>query len=381
MNTGRRQYLTDQPYICTILTVMKGAKHKVFGVLYKRLAKPFFFAQDPERVHDRMIALGSKLGRSKVLRVVIRGCFNHRDTRLTQRVLGIKFQNPIGLAAGFDKNAELTQVLPSVGFGFEEIGSITGEQCDGNAKPRLWRHKEHSSLRVNYGLKNDGAEEISRRLRKLDFNMPIGVSIAKTNCEATVGTQAGVEDYAKAYREMKGIGSYVTVNISCPNAFGGQPFTDPDKLEKLLETIDGMRDERPIFIKLSPNLSKEELDDIVAVARKYRIEGFISSNLLKGHDLGDGGIAGKMTKEKSNEQLRYLYANHGDEFVLMGCGGVFDAEDAYEKIKAGATLIQMITGMIYEGPQVIGEINRGLVDLLERDGYSNIAEAIGADHR
>lgn len=356
-------------------------KQKTLKFFYKNILKQIFFAIDPEKVHDHMMRAGKFLGRNSAARFLTKKVFSFSHESLEQDVLGIHFKNPIGLSAGFDKNAELTQILPSVGFGFEEIGSITGEWCEGNPKPRLWRHPEKESLRVYYGLKNNGCEEISTRLSQLTFETPIGVSIAKTNHASTVEVDDGIRDYIKAYKAFKGIGAYTTINISCPNAFGGQPFTDPRKLEMLLDEINRVRDKKPIFIKLSPDLTIEEINAIARIARDQGVNGLISSNLVKKHDLGLGGLSGKPVSKPSNQHLKFLYKNYRDDFVLIGCGGVFTAEDAYEKIKAGASLIQLITGMIFEGPQVIGEINKGLVELLKKDGYSNISEAVGADHR
>ena len=171
--------------------------------------------------------------------------FNYSNSVLEQTILGIKFKNPVGLAAGFEKNAELTQILPSVGFGFEEIGSITGEPCEGNPKPRLWRLPKSKALIVYYGLKNNGAEEVSKRLAGKNFSIPIGTSVAKTNNSQIVSTEAGIADYLKAYRLLSDIGAYTTINISCPNTSGGQPFTDPQKLEQLLQEISKLPKTKP----------------------------------------------------------------------------------------------------------------------------------------
>lgn len=324
------------------------------------------------------------MGNYAITRKIVKFAFYFRDKRLEQNILGIRFKNPVGLSAGFDKNAELTDILPAVGFGFAEVGSITGEPCEGNPKPRLWRIPTTKSLAVWFGLKNDGCEKIARRLMHKKFKIPIGISIAKTNCEATVHTQNGVEDYLKAYKTMRDIGAYDTINISCPNAFGGQPFTDKDKLERLLYAIMRVRSNKPIFLKLSPDLTTEQLDDIVGVAYEYNIDGFICSNLTKKENPGktsemQGGLSGKSVSKQSTEMLKYLYNATREDFILIGVGGIFSAADAYEKIKAGASLVQLITGMIYEGPHLINEINRGLVEFLERDGYKNISEAIGAE--
>jgi len=349
--------------------------------LYKRIAKPIFFRQDPEEVHDRMVKLGSRLGRSAFMRSIMSFFFEHRDGILSQDVLGIRFQNPIGLAAGFDKNAELTRVLPSVGFGFEEVGSVTGMPCEGNPKPRLWRHPELQSLRVYYGLKNDGCEKISKKLEGKTFDIPIGVSITKTNCKETADADVAIDDYVKAYKVFSTIGSYDTINISCPNAYGGQPFGDPERLGVLLGRINKCRAEKPIFLKLSPDFSLDEIHAIAVVAKKHNINGLICSNLKKKHDLGKGGLSGKPVASRAHEHLSYLYKTFPGEFVLVSCGGIFAGEDVYDRIRHGASLVQLITGMIYQGPQIIGQMNKTLARLLKEGGFNHIADAIGSAHR
>jgi len=361
-------------------------RNLIIHFFYNNIFKPLAFRKDPEEVHDRTSSIGKLLGSNPITRFLTKLMFFYSDPILEQEICGIKFNNPIGLAAGFDKNAELTQILPEVGFGFEEIGSITGEPCEGNPKPRLWRAKKSKSLLVYYGLKNDGAEAISRRLQNLNFKFPVGISIAKTNCELTADTNEGIKDYIKAYRAFENIGDYYTINISCPNAFGGQPFTDAPRLEMLMKAINNEKKTKPVFIKLSPDISYEELDSIIEICRKYKIDGIICSNLTKNRESKKildknlpetGGFSGKVQEDLSNNQIEYIFKKCGKEFVIIGCGGIFTAEDAYKKIKLGASLLQMITGMIYQGPQTIGEINRGLVDLLRKDGYKNISEAVG----
>jgi len=354
-------------------------RFKIIAAAYKYLVKPILFKMDPEFVHDRFVWLGKIAGYNLFLRWIIRIKFSYSHHILEQNVLGIHFRNPIGLAAGFDKNAQLTNILPDVGFGFEEIGSITGNVCAGNTGQRLWRFPERQSILVYYGLMNDGAKIIAKKLSGKKFRFPVGISIAKTNCQATVDTSSGIEDYIKAYRAFEGIGDYVTLNISCPNTFGGQPFTDPEKLERLLKTVDEYRQVKPIFIKMSPNIEQDLLESLVKVALDNGVDGFICSNLNKDHKEGKGGLSGKAVEALANEQLSQIYRLTNGKVPLIGCGGVFTAEDAYKKIRSGASLIQLITGMIFMGPQVIGQINQGLVELLKKDGFSNIQEAIGAD--
>ena len=364
---------------------------KFFKHTYRLILKPILFKFDPELIHDLFVRIGGLLGRFKFARRLTRQLFKYSHPALKQTVLGIDFPNPIGLAAGFDKDAQLMNILPEVGFGFEEIGSITGEPCPGNQGKRLWRMPKSKALRVFYGLKNKGAEATAARLSYQEFDYPLGVSIAKTNCPATVEPMAGIADYLKAFDLMKEIGDYMTINISCPNAFGGEPFTDPARLDQLLAGIDRIQTNKPIFLKIAVDLNKEELDQVIRVCDQHKISGFVVSNLTKQENRcqhpdeiptdSQGGISGLPVREPSNKQIGYLYRKCGDRYTIIGCGGIFSAEDAYEKIKLGASLVQLITGMIFKGPQLIGEINKGLVGLLRKDGYESISEAIGSAHK
>lgn len=360
--------------------------------LYKHILKPILFSFNPELIHDAFTLFGRCLGSNSISRLKVKILYHFEHPALKQTILGINFKNPVGLAAGFDKNARLTNILPEVGFGFEEIGSITGEPCAGNPKPRLWRLPKAKALLVYYGLKNDGAKKIVDRLRGKKFQFPIGVSIAKTNDKNTCTTEAGINDYKKALLAFveANIGDYFTINISCPNTFGGEPFTSPEKLNTLLATLDRVPTNKPIFIKIPCDISTDELDKLRAVTDNHRVHGFVIANLTKDktrteiHDDipegAKGGISGQPTFAPSNNLIRHLYKTAGGKYIIIGLGGIFSAGDAYEKIKAGASLVQLITGMIYEGPQLIGEINKGLVELLKKDGFENISEAVGSNY-
>src|SRR3989339_258326 len=238
-------------------------RNQLVGFLYQKIGKPIFFKFDPENVHDFITAVGKLLGGNPLTRPLTNIFLNYSHPTLTQTVAGINFKNPIGLAAGFDKNAGLTQIMPAVGFGHMEVGSVTGEPCDGNPKPRLWRLPKSQALVVYYGLKNDGCEKIAERLYNKKFKIPVGVSVAKTNCALTATPQAGIADYVKAFEKMKGVADYITINISCPNAFGGQPFTKAEDLDTLLTAIEKISFDKPTFLKLPPDLSRAELDALL----------------------------------------------------------------------------------------------------------------------
>ncbi len=359
----------------------------MFDVVYQKALKPIFFRLDPEIVHNRMIRLGAALGKWSVTRAVVRRAFFYRHHALQTTVAGIHFDNPVGLAAGFDKNARLYNILPEVGFGFAELGSITGEPCAGNPKPRLFRLPQDKSILVNYGLYNEGSAAISQRLAHVHFQIPVGFSVAKTN-EKLLSTEAGIMDYRKAYLRMHPLGAYTTINVSCPNTVDGQTFGHPENLAPLLSVLAKERHLKQIFIKIKPDMSQQQLSEIVGIVEQHSwVTGFIISNLTM-HREGlskskeeldqlspKGGLSGMPVQKRSNDTITFVRKQTNK--IIIGCGGIFSGKDAYEKIKRGASLIQLVTGMIYEGPGVIGKINRELVDLLHKDGFGNISEAVG----
>jgi len=344
---------------------------------------------DPEDIHDRMVSSGKFFGRCRFFRTLFSIIFNYKNPILNQTILGKKFENPIGLSAGFDKNAELINLLPSIGFGFIEVGSVTGEYCYGNPKPRLWRMPKSKGLIVYYGLKNNGAEKISHTLKSTDCKIPLGINIAMTNCHKNLEIENAIKDFEKAFKIMKDHGDYITINISCPNALGGQPFTKTENLEKLLSVLDKMDSNKPRFIKLSPDLSNQDNDNILDILNKHNIQGIICSNLTKSRDnknidpseiniTDKGGFSGKIVQDLSDELLSYIYKKTNNKYILIGAGGIFTAEDVYKKIKNGASLVQLITGMIYEGPGLISTLNQDLANIIKKDGFKNIKEAIGS---
>lgn len=362
----------------------------IYGA-YAKVVKPFFFSFDPETIHDTLVSTGSFLGRFALTRALTAALFRYRHPMLEQTIRGIHFPVPVGLAAGFDKEGVLTDIMSSVGFGFMEIGSVTGRPHTGNAHPRLWRLPKSRGLVVNYGLKNDGCEVIAQRLSTKKKRLPWGISIAKTAILENDDTENGIKDYLKAYTTLYPIADYITINISCPNVDGGQPFCDPANLDLLLETIATNRlGDKPHFVKLSPDISKEQVKEIVKTAEKHGIDGFVCTNLTKPREneyLLDtnvpkkGGMSGKVVDALSDSVIRTVYEETKGKKLIIGLGGVFTGADAYRKIRLGANLVQLLTGMIYEGPQAIGQINRDLVQLLKKDGFTSIGEAVGADLR
>jgi dihydroorotate dehydrogenase len=360
--------------------------------MYEKILKPIFFRIDPEHIHNFFIWFGGLLGSNPLTRWVVAVSCNYEHPSLTTRVAGIDFKNPIGLGAGFDKDVRLTKIMPSVGFGFMEVGAITRFPYEGNKGLRCARLPDDRSLIVYYGLKNTGAEAIGKRLEKMKFRFPVGINIAKTNREDIRGEKS-VTDYVETYRMLSHYFAYVTLNVSCPNAQDGILFQNPAMLDMLLAAIANEKKVCPVFLKISSHLSMEEVDAIIVVVKKYSfVDGFIVANLSKKRDIlhlrssnealdviPEGGISGAPIKMLTTEMIRHIYRATGGKYILIGLGGVFTAEDAYEKIKAGASLVQLVTGLIYEGPLMVKRVNKGLVKLLERDGYATVADAVGKE--
>lgn len=365
--------------------------------MYKRLVKPVLFCMKPDTVHTMAIAAGRMVQRTP-LRFMIRALWRRDNPRLSQTVQGISVLNPVGLSAGFDKNVEITPMLKAVGFGFATGGSVTLEPRIGNPRPWFHRLPKTESLTVHAGMANKGLKVIEQSISRhatLRQGMPLFLSVAVAadkHCGPV--TQELAIDVAKKttqYIVARHLAQAVEINISCPNAGDDQPFTHPEALERLLTEIDTIERSVPFFIKM-PNMADiAAFDKLLRVIVRHNIQGVTIANLVKDREsvvmrdaLTDdmkGGLSGAPTRDRSTALIRYTYQHYGDQLTIIGVGGIFSAEQAYEKIRAGASLVALITGMIFEGPALIGRINNGLAALLERDGYANITEAIGADHK
>jgi dihydroorotate dehydrogenase subfamily 2 len=373
---------------------MSKLKTLTIKTLYRHLVRPILFLQNPEMVHNHYTRIGHFLGRYQASKSAIRWLFDYQNSVLTQKILGMCFKNPIGLSAGFDKDANLTNIIPELGFSFMQIGTVTYKPYRGNQKPRLYRLPKSKGIVVNFGLKNIGVKKISQKLKQeRKHKFVLSVSIGKTNSPETAAVCCGVEDYYLCLKELleQDIGDFYTINISCPNMFGGEPFTTPKTLARLLKKLTNLKINKPIFLKMPINLIWNDFKKLLEKAIDFAIDGVIIGNLNKNHNDNavldkiplyvKGGISGKPTWDLSNHLISKTYQNYHNKLIIIGVGGIFSAMDAYEKIKLGASLVQLITGMIYQGPQLIGEINNGLSKLLKQDGYSNIREAVGAYHR
>ena len=374
---------------------MKKSLLKSTGFLYRNLLRKILFSCDSEAIHEFMTSFGEALGKTKHVVGAMKFLVRLEDSMLEQNLLNIKFKNPVGLAAGFDYEARLTQILSSIGFGFETVGTITNLSYGGNPKPMLGRLPKSRSLMVNKGFKNLGAKETIRELENLTFDIPVGISIGRSNNESCNTQKKSIKDIIKAFtlfEKSKINHSYYELNISCPNLYGNVTFYPLKNLRELLKEVDGLHLKKPILIKMPLEKSDKEILEIINTITSYSPKGIILSNLSKNRknkflDAGEvsrfpdgiGSFSGKPTEKRSNELIKLAYKNFGKSLLIVGCGGVFSAKDAYTKIKLGASLVQLITGMIFQGPLLPAQINSELVELLKKDGLNNISEAIGTE--
>ncbi len=362
--------------------------------MYERLRR-FLFRLEPERAHN----LGSMAARAgqRLAHGLLEKRFQFESDRLRSEVLGLSFANPLGIAAGFDKNARLIRFWAALGCGFAEIGSVTAKKSRGNPKPRMFRLEEERAIINRMGLNNQGAARIARRIAAgHPAAIPLGVSLTKTHDPAIQGQDA-IDDFTTSFSACAPFASFVVLNLSCPNTAEGRTFEDPNALDELLKYImpirSTMENPPPVLVKLSPPVADgvvldSEVDEIVAVSIAHGINGFVASNTESGRDLldvsderlasiGAGGLSGPPLRSRSTELVRYLYETTGGELPIVGVGGVATGQDAYDKIRAGASLVQLYTALVYEGPAVFRSIKMELDELLERDGFASVSDAVG----
>jgi dihydroorotate dehydrogenase subfamily 2 len=338
--------------------------------MYEYILKPIFFRFNPEKVHDFMVYFGELAGKWRIGRWKVWLLYGYRGKDISKVVDGIKYKTPILLSAGFDYNARLMNILPSIGLGGEEVGSVTARSCEGNPTPRLTRLIKSKSILVNKGLRNDGVNIIIGRLKKnrkvKDF--VVGVSIARTNDEKSISIEKGIEDYLYSFKRLneENVGDYYTINISCPNSFGGEAFTNPLLLERLLTSLKTIKCDKPVYIKMPINIPWSQFNSLLEIIDKSGVNGVIIGNLNKNYDDLDareeapqsykGGTSGKPCFNLSTELIRKTRDLYGKRFTIIGCGGVMSVETAQEKFDAGADLVQIITGLIYHGPSLVKKI-------------------------
>ncbi len=361
--------------------------------LYKTIIRPVLFRTDPERIHNFSISTGEKLGHFQPVISSLHSMFCVKDERLKTTVCDMDFSNPTGLAAGYDKSGNAIPFLESFGFGHVEIGSVSAQSSSGNPKPRLFRLPKDNALLVHYGLQNEGADVIAERLKRIKHRNPLGINIVKTNngINASVDSEADIlQDYIKSTLLLRDKADYLTYNMSCPNTEMGRDFfADKRHILDFLLALRELNIKCPVFLKISPVGGVATIEKYLEAVDGFDfISGFIF-NLPPGKMVPlktskeiwqnlPGAVSGKPVESMLNICIAEMYQRMDrSRYHIIGVGGIFSAGDAYLKIRLGCSLVQLLTGFVYGGPALVKRINRGLVELVEKDGFGNIAEAVG----
>lgn len=336
--------------------------------MYKAIIRPILFWFDPEKVHHFTFSLIRTLSKLPGFKSLFKKMYLVEDKKLERELFGLTFKNPVGLAAGFDKDAKLFNELSNFGFGFIEIGTLTPKPQDGNPKKRLFRLKEDSAIINRMGFNNGGVEDAVERLKK-NKGVLIGGNIGKN--KVTPNDDA-VKDYEICFNALFDYVDYFVVNVSSPNTPNLRALQDKEPLTELLKALQVLNfqktNSKPILLKIAPDLTNEQLDDIIDIVKTTKIDGVIATNTtisregLQSKNKSEiGGMSGKPLKSRSTEVIKYLSEKSNKAFPIIGVGGIHSAEDALEKIEAGADLVQLYTGFIYEGPKLITSINKALL--------------------
>lgn len=350
---------------------------------YQNLIRPLLFRVDPEKAHNYTLSFLSKIQKSELTLKLIKRQYSYSDKCLEQKLFGQTFKNPVGIAAGFDKNARVMKSLEALGFGHIEVGGVTPERQKGNEKPRMWRLPKCEAIINRLGFNNIGAEKIGERLSSYNPNIPVGINIGEKNINENNESysKTALETIERLNRKNAKY-DWITLNVSCPNV-GDRNLYKKENLEKIINKIDRKIDNTHLIIKVPPDLSKKDIENISDIANKYSIDGITATNTLPTENtenkknLPEGGLSGQPIKEKATETIRQIYTNTNGEIPIIGVGGISDIESAWNKILAGSSILQIYTGFIYNGPSISKKINRGIKKKLNNKNFNNITEAIG----
>lgn len=346
---------------------------------YRNFLRPLFFLFNPERAHHLVVLLLRVVLKIPGVKLIFKKMFSVEHQSLHRTVMGIDFPNPVGLAAGFDKDATIFNELSALGFGFIEVGTVTPLPQPGNDKPRMFRLKDDSAVINRMGFNNHGVVPMQHRLKRKSKGIIIGGNIGKNK---VTKNEDAIYDYEVCFTALFDLVDYFVVNVSSPNTPGLRSLQEKEPLMKILNSLqqlnadlsatsrDGKR--KPILLKIAPDLTNEQLDEIVEVVSLTKIDGVIATNTTISRDglkseksyveaCGNGGLSGKPLTSRSTEVIRYLHRKSGGSFVIIGVGGIHSEKDALEKLEAGASLVQLYTGFIYEGPSLIRRINKSLL--------------------
>ena len=339
--------------------------------MYKTFIRPLLFLIDPERIHS-VINTGLKVANGIGLGRLLGLVYNPRSLQMETEFCGIKFPNKIGVAAGFDKNAEVYKMLGNLGFGHVEIGTVTPKPQPGNPRPRLFRLPADSALINRMGFNNNGLEAAVHKLRRRNHRIVIGGNIGKNT--ATANSDA-VNDYITCFQGLYDYVDYITINVSCPNGANLKELQDKDSLNKIFGSLAALRKQKavykPILMKISPDLTFEQIDDTLAVIAQNGLDGVVAANTSTKRDglinsaerikeIANGGVSGQPLRDRSVEIIRYISEKTGGELPIIGVGGTMSPDDAMAKLQAGATLVQVFTGFIYYGPSLAKDVNKAV---------------------
>ena len=370
----------------------------MLSAAYQYGVRPLLFSLDPEAAHHLAIATCRRISESSILQAIAKSTLYYSDSRLSQTLWNLKFENPVGLAAGFDKNAEAIGAWEHLGFGFAEVGTITAHAQSGNPQPRLFRLPSDRAVLNRMGFNNRGAAatavDLQNYLQTHKLNIPLGINLGKS--KITEITDAKL-DYAESLRSLYDFGDYFVVNVSSPNTPNLRDLQATDQLCAILAELNPINTQnKPILVKIAPDLNDADIIEVVKASQAYGVAGIIATNTtisrqnlttthlaITGKPVTEeaGGISGQPVRDRSLEVINLIWQTTQGNLPIIGVGGIFTADDAWQKITAGAAIVQVYTGLIYEGPMIVKQILQGLVAKLEANGLENIQQAIGLAHK
>lgn len=351
-------------------------------MVWRGLIRPVVFkTTDPEEAHRRSLDLLARFA-TQPGAGALRRMFCLDDPRLAVELWGLRFANPVGVAAGFDKNATAVTTWEHLGFGLVEVGTVTRHAQEGNPRPRLFRLTEDEAVINRLGFNNMGADRMAEQLGCCKVGIPVGINLGKS--KITPLEEASV-DYLYSFQKLYAYGDYFVVNVSSPNTPGLRELQRSKPLAEILASLQAANSRnKPLLVKIAPDLDWQEVDTVLEMAMRYRLAGVIATNttigregLISTHRHEAGGLSGAPLRERSTEVVAYIYRETAGRLPIIGVGGIFDAEDAWAKITSGASLVQVYTGWVYEGPWMVRRILEGLGRKLDDHGFSTIAQAVG----
>lgn len=379
-----RKYVSENP----VHNAFNKLSTDLFTFAYKHAVKPVIFGMEPDKAHEKTATFARLSGKVTPLMGMLRLMLDYTDPILRTNVCGVDYANPFGLSAGLDKNCDMAACLDNAGFGFETVGSTTARVCAGNPRPWFHRLPQYESMLIHAGLPNDGSQVVINRVEKARLaakTMKMSVSIARTNDMAEPSEEQGIADYVTSFRRAAYRTDMIEVNISCPNTYVGEVFTEPEPLDRLLTALDAIPRSQPVTLKMPQDKTWPQFSALLDVIVRHNVQMVTIANLRKdrtGFDVPQdwqGNMSGAPCRKPSMDLVENTYRYYGDKLAIAGVGGVFTAQQAYEKIRHGASLVMFVSSLMFRGPQEITILKRGLAELLRRDGFTSVSQAVGVD--